>query len=140
VARILATAVFILLALPALLFAPFAFLLLDAPWASNGLGAVIAWLIILCCWAIALTMIFAAKATWQWRWPFYRAALFPKSDVAMALAILSGSALPRSGRGRARLARMDRPRATATMCILVRVGAVQGDPTLSARSISTFRL
>jgi hypothetical protein len=91
VARILATTVFILLALPALLFAPFAFLLLDAPWASNGLGAVIAWLIILCCWAIALTMIFAAKATWQWRWPFYRAALFPAAAV-VALASLEWTA------------------------------------------------
>ena len=89
--RIPATAVFILLALPTLLFAPFVFLLLDAPWASDGLGAVMAWLIILSCWAMALAMLFAVKATWQWRWPFYRAALFPAA-AAFALASLEWAA------------------------------------------------
>jgi hypothetical protein len=79
--RVIATAFFGLLAVPATLFAFASFLLLDAPWAAHGLGAVFIWLLIADFWILAWALGVAAKATWTRRWPFYRAALLPVSAV-----------------------------------------------------------
>ena len=79
--RVIATAFFGLLAVPATLLALASFLLLDAPWAAHGLGAVFIWLLIADFWILTWSLGVAAKATWTRRWPFYRTALLPVSAV-----------------------------------------------------------
>ena len=64
-------------ALLAFLFAPFSFLMLDAPWASGGLGAGLIWLMIFGFWGLAGASLLALRAVQGWGWNPSRAALFP---------------------------------------------------------------
>ena len=59
------------------LFAPFSFLMLDAPWASGGIGAGLIWLMILGFWGLPGGSLLALRAVQGWGWNPSRAALFP---------------------------------------------------------------
>ena len=89
--RVIATAFFGLLAIPATMFAIESFFLLYIPWAAHGLGALIIWLLIADFWFLAWALVVAANATWTGRWSFYHAALLPVSAVA-AHGVLIGVA------------------------------------------------
>src|SRR5690349_47321 len=89
-ARSRGTTTYRLLAVMAFLFALFSVFLLDAPWASNGIGAVLIWLIILDLFALAGALALSAKAISQWRWSRPRAAILPLIAVA-GLVLLEGA-------------------------------------------------
>jgi hypothetical protein len=84
-ARALSIRMFRGLALLGFLFAPFSFLMLDAPWASGGIGAGLIWLMIFGFWGLAGASLLASRAVQEWRWSLTRAALFP---TAAALVLL----------------------------------------------------
>ena len=73
------------IALLAALLAPLSFFILDAPWASGGIGASLIWLMILGFCSVAGGSLLALRAVQGWGWHPARAALFPAAATLILL-------------------------------------------------------
>ncbi len=58
-----------LLVIPAFALAMLSLFILDAPWTAEGWGVVIAWFVILNCWAMAISLLVATTYVQRWRYP-----------------------------------------------------------------------
>jgi hypothetical protein len=81
-----------ILGVPAMLAAFFSILILDAPWASKGKGALLAWVFIADCWAIPICLYAVVHAMRYWKWSALGASVFfYPAAVALVIALLIGS-------------------------------------------------
>jgi hypothetical protein len=76
--------VYRLLVIPAFALAIFSVFVLDAPWTAEGWGVVVAWLVILNCWAMAISLLVATTYVQRWRFPLLA---LPGFTIALLLLL-----------------------------------------------------
>jgi hypothetical protein len=91
--RVIAAGALGLLIVPAGLFALGSLFLLDIPWAGDGLGALMVWLVIVDAWVFPCMLALAVKHIWIEHVSFSRAILLPLSAIVAHFLIVGATYL-----------------------------------------------